>query len=241
MNTPPLKSIGLLIALTLPALHASTDTLASYVFTSGSLVSDDANADSTASSFSAGVGIAGASTSYSNGWAQVGGDQLTGATAVTLADAIAADDYFSFTLTPSNGQSLNLTQLTLGIAAYRATTASTSVVGKFYALSSIDGFTSTASLGSLNTTQKNAPPTFDVFTVALTDPRFQNITSPVEFRFYMTYNTTSSTRYVAIDDVTLTGTLTTSSVPEPSSYALLLGAALLGICAVRRHSRPACS
>ena len=241
MNTPPLKSLGLLIALTLPTLHVSADTLASYVFTSGSLVSNDANSDSTASSFSAGAGLAGVTTSYTSGWAQVGGDQLVQSqgTLTDLGTAITNNDYFTFTVAPSEGFQLNLTSLTLGVAAYRASAASTSVKASFYALSSVNGFTTANLINSIQTTQQNAPFTFDTLNVDLSSIGYQSVTAPVEFRIYMVMNTSGTTRYTAIDNITLTGTLTTSSVPEPSSYALLLGAALLGICAVRRHSRPA--
>lgn len=224
-----------LTLLAASCLTAHAEVLADYSFTDGSLLSADTNLDSAASPFSAGGGILGTSTSFDKGWAQVGGDQLTNHY-VTLADAIVADDYFTFTLTPQSGFTLNLTQLTLNIAAYRANGASTSIQGHFFVLSNVDGFTSAGSISSTSAIQQNSPFAFTSFDVNLADARFQGLAGPVEFRIYMHYNTQDASRFVAIDNVTLTGTLS-SNIPEPTTYASIIGACGLALAAgCRRRS-----
>jgi len=214
-----------LLAVILSALLAGSPVrsavLTEYTFTSGSTAASNVDPNAVASAFSAGTGIP--SATFTSGWAQTPGSELPQSPATGLAEAITGNDYFSFTLNAAPGYALNLTQLTMGVAAYRASGASTSVRGNFYALSSINGFTTSALINTIETAQQNSPFTFVTFTIDLAGAAYQNLTSPVEFRIYMEYNTVSTARYLAIDDVVLSGTI--AAIPEPSTGLLLLGSA----------------
>ena len=53
------------------------------------------------------------------------------------------------------------------------------------------------------------------------------------FRIYL--QTPTSNQGIAFDDIVINGTVSATAVPEPSSFALLAGAAFLGFAALRRR------
>lgn len=125
-----MKRRFLLLPLVAAALvgNANSATLASYdfgttvstSFASLSLTSADADANSTAGAFAAGAGITNLFSRPGNPGRSIvaslastfsTGPVLLGVDSTTAAGAITSDDYFTFTLTPSGGFKLNLTQL----------------------------------------------------------------------------------------------------------------------------------
>ena len=94
-----------LAGLTSFAMAANADILANYPFTSSSRASTDVNPDSAASSFGDGAGITSAiDVTRGNAAPSVGvvSDQID---ASTNAGAVTANDYVTFTLTPSSESS----------------------------------------------------------------------------------------------------------------------------------------
>ncbi len=108
-------------------------------------------------------------TNYNGGNGLTGRDQ----TAMTLADAIALDDYVTFTVTPATGHQLTVTQL-------RPRPVSQNRVRTFTVMSSVGGFTTGAALGTFTTqaNQNHAIITLPIAGVA-------DQTEPVEFRIYV--------------------------------------------------------
>ncbi len=130
----------------------------------------------------------------------------------TLADAA----YCTFTITPEAGKSLSLTNIT-----FQASVSGASSPRAFYLFSSVEGFTESKLLlgnsndsangGTLSTSYKNQ-------SVTLSGTAYQNITSPVEFRFYIQVPGNYAT--LRFDNIAIEGSL--ASIPEPSNAAICL-------------------
>ncbi|NTW54873.1 MAG: PEP-CTERM sorting domain-containing protein [Chlorobaculum sp.] len=147
----------------------------------------------------------------------------TGLTAVTgtanryiasgwsTTSAPGANSYFTFTLDANPGYKVNFTNFVYTGQAGNAGNAPTS----FAFRSSVDGFV--ADIGS---------PTATGTTIDLSAPQFQNLTNPIEFRFYG-YNAAGTSGRYSINNYTFNGTV--AAVPEPASIALLgVGSLLMG-------------
>lgn len=163
-----------------------------------------------------------------------GGDDLFArATLVAdnLADAIANNDYITFTIDPQAGFELDLTDISWDW------TANTSIEnGEWFALSllsSIDGFTEANVIATSTNSRDGAgtltlgPETFD-----LSASEFQNLTSAIEFRLYFTSNANLAGDLMRLDNLTVNGSLTAGfaqAVPEPSSELLVSLTILLGM------------
>ena len=182
---------------------ASSDAaiLANYNFT-GATASVDADANSTATSFTSNYPSDSGLSGAGNYFVRV---QVTPAVATTT-------NYFTFTVTAASGFTLNLTDLALKTALVDPSNPS----GTTFVRSSVDGYAS--DLGSYTQTGTSGS-TFTDRSIDLSGAAYQNL-STITFRIYHYDNTdsTSSTGLVhRIDDVVLNG----SAVPEPASIALL--------------------
>lgn len=115
--------------------------------------------------------------------------------------------YFTFTLDANPGYEIDFTSF-----VYTGQASATGPTS-FAFSSSLDGFAST--IGS---------PTATGTTIDLSAAAYQNLISPIEFRFYA-WGASASTGTFSINDFTFNGTV----VPEPTSAlaGLLLGAGLL--------------
>lgn len=147
----------------------------------------------------------------------------------TLAGAITGNNYLSFTIAPEAGQTIALVNsISLHFRRVNESLSPTS----FALLSSVDGFTDTAVLGSFTETttdQQTLHPAFGNLNIT-------NITEPVEFRIYG-YNTGGVAQGIHIgpheanpfgESDTQNMTVAVFGIPEPSSVLLLaLGAALM--------------
>ena len=126
-----------------------------------------------------------------------------------MADAIAANDYVSFTVTPDAGYKLDLSTLTLK-AGYTNSRADTFDALTKSVLSNVDGFTEPALLGEVATDNSVALDTSGDFiyqdlTIDLSAlARFQGITTATEFRVYI-YDDNNYSPYHRLDDVVLSG------------------------------------
>lgn len=147
----------------------------------------------------------------------------------SLASAITAGDYLSFTVTPAGGSNFSLSSLSVlfGVA--------TAVTNFNVALtSSASGFSAGNELWSLSFS--SASPAAESISVA-SFSNLQNSTTAIEFRLYGWRDTTGTTTFRIRDnsggDFSISGT--TSAVPEPAAYAVLVGIAGLIVAVWRRR------
>ncbi len=147
------------------------------------------------------------------------------------ANAVAAADFYSFTLTPNVGSMAGLSNLTFVTdATYGATVSYTA---NFFIRSSIDGFAS--NITAFSDGPGTSGTAFNARSVDLTGAAFQNLSSAVEFRVYLFHTGTDALNTNAItrsDTYVLNGTM--SPVPEPS-VGVFGGLAALIIGALRRR------
>jgi len=159
------------------------------------------------------AGVAGGSLGFANS-----------GNATTLATAITANLYHSFTLTPSSGFELNISGVT-----YNADASSTTSTFNFNLLSSVTGFTSSDSLGSFSVINGgNASGTINLSG----NSALQGVDSTIEFRIYVSRSAGSGTASYYADDGVNSGLFSingsVAAVPEPSTWALIgLGSAFM--------------
>lgn len=164
--------------------------------------------------------------SGTNGWAAAPTSEIVGTSGVpgTEATSFSGNDHFSFKITPAAGFSLSLTQLRFSTAFHSSGTFN--LTGWYFVRSSRDGFA--ANIGTVYSEShvNSTNPAFTEHLLDLSGAPYQDITSDVTFRIYLYDNSNSETRWMAIDDVILEGTV--SAIPETSSLAFMLpGLALL--------------
>lgn len=146
----------------------------------------------------------------------------------SLAAAITDGDYLSFSLTPAGGTGFSVSSMGLLFGVSTAVTNFNVAL-----LSSATGLTAGDSLWSLafSSTSPAAQ------TVALAGvPGLQNLTSAVEFRLYGWRDVSGTTTFRIRDnsgnDLSVFGA--TSAIPEPATYAAILGAIGLVLAARTR-------
>lgn len=160
----------------------------------------------------------------------------------SLAGAMTASHFLSFTFMPT--EAVDLTALTFRFGAGNASSVANAVVytGTWAVFSSVGGFDSVDELGTGSSSQVALGP--NVFTpnwvnynVDLTS--LGTASAPVEFRIYFwDDNATASSNFqLRFDDIVLTASA--AAIPEPGTYALLLGLAGVGLVAVRRRQQVA--
>lgn len=229
--------VCLCACLGMTAVPAWSDTLVQYNFpATSSWDSSDTDPNSVASTFTfSGMGTSGSSHGRSS--ATTGphlntiytrGSVLT----TTDADALAGADYYSFTLTPGSGYNANLTSLTF-LADATQGGGTISYTANFFVRSSLDAYSS--NLGTFSDgPSSSANASFNLHTVDLTAPAFQNLDAAVTFRIYLYHTGTDALSTNAItrsDTYTLNGTMV--AVPEPTTI-LLMGLAVSTLWGLRR-------
>lgn len=139
------------------------------------------------------------------------------------AAAFANDAYWTFTVTPDSGFSMDLESLTFDLL----TRNSIRPIG-YYLASSVDGFDTP--IGSAVNDLHQAD--WDTKTFDLSGSQYQGLTDPVEFRLYQWDQGLGGSSGSAwnFDNVTLNGDV----VPEPASLALLSAGGLLMLVRRRR-------
>lgn len=144
-------------------------------------------------------------------------------TASTWTGAAPGANYFEFTLTPAVGYEFSVTGASFG---YRATSSGPIA---FALRSSADGFAADLASGTFV-----ADSTW--YASGTVPVSLAGLDSATTFRLYGS-GASSSLGTLRVDDFTLTGGAT--AVPEPSTWATLLGAAALAAAAWRRRTRSA--
>jgi hypothetical protein len=165
---------------------------------------------------------------------------------VTYANAFTTGNFVTFSVTANSGFNITLDSISFQVAAATSTTTanrafhlvSETSTGAFSASSTVLASDTTANAGGTlplqnalnanNTTPKD-------YSVSLSSLNVISEGTTRIFRFYIQTDTAS--QGIAFDDIVLNGTVSASAVPEPSSFALIAGASLLGLalCSRRRQ------
>ena len=228
-------AVGLMTSASLSAA-----TIAEYTFATGSDAATSVDANLSASVFGLGTGLTNSGISSNGNAFSRASDTTT--TSISVATAIANNDYFSFTVDADDGFEANLSSLTLRYGYSQSNESFGAKDFKAYVFSSVDGFVDagdilghlelTTSDFSNTTTYPGANPNL---TVALSGAQFQSIATVTEFRIYLADTTNGGAYIHRIDNVTLNGEVV-AVVPEPGTYALMGGLLALGYVMVRRRS-----
>jgi len=222
MKTPSFLATALLI---FPGVSSAV-TLTTFAFGTGPSAPATVNGV-TATTISYGSGLGTARTSAAT-FAPSGANALglitNAATPTTVADAVTANSFFTFSITPAAGTSIQLIQFSLW-ANYSTNQESANELA--LQINTGSGFQ------TIGTT------TFDVtggatggaqYFIPITG--FDNVTGTAQFRVVM-YDSAGVTwnLFTRIDDMTITGNI----IPEPSSALLIAAVSVLGLR--RKRSR----
>jgi len=141
----------------------------------------------------------------------------------TLASTLDPNDYFSVTLSPNSGFSLDLTSIVFD--ERRSGTG----IREWSLFSSADNF-------ATGITSVSVPDNTDTRTQNTVNlgSSFTGLTDTTEFRWYG-FSAESGVGTWRLDNVVLNGSIT--AVPEPSTYALATAVVLIGFGIVRRKCR----
>lgn len=244
MNSPLRTRLGAFVAvaasLCAAAVSSGQETVAHYT------LNTDTSSSASSSLASASVLSLTAGGTRTISPAGVGLDAIAGSYAKTnssngvadsLALALSGNQYLGFTITPT--ESLNVLSLGFDFAVSNNTTSVDPYIGSWAVFSSATGFTAGDSLGTGSISTPKSTGLTAVWSSVSVNLQsvgaLQNTAvSPIDFRIYFWDNaiTTNSTNLaVRLDDIELTA----SAIPEPGTYAALIGLAALGFVALRRR------
>ena len=230
MRTKGLKIIAGLALMLAPTVGVAE--IANYDFVASSdAASADANVVAGTFDPTDIFGAAGGRSTYQN----ASGVYFIRSSATTdyILDAIAGDDYLSFTITPNGGYSMNLTNLTFD---YGYTSTASNQIGKIltaYLLTDIDGFTNELDvLDSQTITVTNVAGASSIpyqpVTIDLSGVQFQDVATATEFRIYLTDDATDNDVIHRLDNVVLDGLVVlngsvgdTTAVLDPEEIAIV--------------------
>lgn len=152
-----------------------------------------------------------------------------------LGDARRNSQVLTFSLSLQSGYSFSLSSVSFDLAA----NANGQVqVSQAFVYTDRDGQTTPVAVGAAtDPSSDNAPSPFSPsFSTDLSsDPLYQNVTGPINFSLYVFGSNPSG--LIFLDNIRVEGS--TALVPEPSTWALLLGGAgLLAFIPPRRRSVP---
>ncbi|MDQ3120471.1 MAG: PEP-CTERM sorting domain-containing protein, partial [Verrucomicrobiota bacterium] len=136
------------------------------------------------------------------------------------APTSASTDYYTFTLTPIVGVSLDFTTLRLDAATLTTVAVGTANSYSISLQTSLNNYTTNVGSFTVNNTTAFANLSFDLSSFAATTG-----TTPVEFRIVIRDDNASTVRGLLIDNVVLSANV----VPEPATY-MLMGIGVL-VCA----------
>jgi hypothetical protein len=215
------------------AVRSDAAILAEYRFNSSLRISTDTDLFTVATSFNDGAGWTASFDAVRGNPTPSLAVDSTQTNGATEANVVAANDYFTFTLTPVAGMQMTLTRFAFDYANY--SNDATFPTEAFFVRCSLDNFT--ADLDSPVTALPASAGAFTTELINLNNPAFQNITTSVEFRIYIGDTANNANRGALIDNAGILGT--TAPIPEPSTWALIVGGAgfLFSACRLRRKSR----
>lgn len=146
-----------------------------------------------------------------------------------FSDASSGGDYITFSITPTSGNQLSLSGATITFALQNSATGP-----DFYSVrSSVDTFGSDLSASS--TALNAAGATTSTSLTLPTSVSYTGLTGAVEFRIYG-WGASSGVGTMSVNAWSMTGGV--SAIPEPSTYAAILGGVVLaGALWQRRRPR----
>ena len=181
-------------------------TLLQYALTGSSFA-----ATTVASGVTGGVATSNLLTSFTAGNNGYSSDPVSSAGpasgATSAATAITADAYFYITITPTSGNSISLTTLTMNMARGGAATPR-----GYDVRSSADDYAST--LGTADLTAQRT--TFQAISIDLSGASFQGVTSSITFRIYVYAPSTANV--IDWDDLTINGTVASSGTVDQEGF-----------------------
>lgn len=226
----PRASLFFVLIGLLPAASASASNLVNYTFT-GSVYTPT----------SSDPGVVGSSVTFGSGLTSQGISGANGSPAPSLyvfANVIdevvsaTSNDYVTFTVTAADGYTINLSAFSFSYTVNSSTATPTTESGTFTVRSSIDSYADNiASFDKAAVSGQNNGWT-STGDISLSGSSYQGLTS-ITFRIFLSDNIATSQYAMRIDNLLLTGAAV-SSVPEPSSVALIGGVVSLVAVAFRR-------
>lgn len=236
-----------LLATVLAGLAASAahsfaqTTLALFSFTGSSFASTDAEPNTVAGTLAvSGLGPSNNSTSgYSISSTTISGGTTPhlfvshGAMPGDESTAISGGSYLGFSLTIDPAQTVTLAQMSLKAVLTVPTGSSATNSGTIFLRTSADNYAST--VGSQTLTGATVPGSSSFTTYNYNLSGLGSVAGTIDFRVYLYDNVSTGTSGAGLrlDDITLTGT----PIPEPGTYALMIGACSLGWVGTRRRPR----
>lgn len=220
-----------LIAVAAPALYAQS-IVAEYNFTAGT-ASVDSDQTSVASVFGNDAGFTPTINSTAGNpfpSIQATADQISGSgSPIATPTTPVTTDYYTFTITPVAGFTLDFVSLRLDAATLTTVASGTNNSFNLSLQTSLNNFATNIAIYTVGNNT-----TFSNFEWDLSSFSSTSGTTPVEFRIAIRDDNSASTRGLLIDNVVLSANV----VPEPSTYAMMgLGVALLvGMQRFRRKS-----
>lgn len=202
LNRPVAGACAALLAASALAAPAAAEPVARYVFAGEDpTLSSDKDSATEAGKFKIGPGL---EADYNRDTVSDGGAPVIFAkghtTAASEDEALTAEDYFSFTVTPGD-QPLNLAQLTLEASA---SWGNATHYG-FAVYTSVDGFDS-ADAHVFSTGEVVAPNTqFKQYKIDLSADKFQGLTEPIEVRIYVWDGAKQPFSQLRLDTIVLHG------------------------------------
>gem|GEM_PF-6834818 len=195
--------------------------LAEYTFPNAggtSFASSDTDALTEASLFGSGAGFSLSQTTATGFTSE--GLGLSDGLGDGPGSAIAANDFFTFSIDGVGGETFSLGSISLDV------NRSANGAQDFFLFSSVGGFTA----GDQIATALDIPATGSSIDFTFTDPAFSNLTD-IEFRIYVDDRASNSSNASAtfVDNIVVT-----SAIPEPSA-SMLLG--LGGLALLSRRKR----
>lgn len=217
--------IFLAVVVSLLTLSASAQvTLVSWDVNAQNAVSSATLAGSLAANISDGSLSLGTGVSASSATGTFG---ASGFNQTTLASAITANDYISFTITPAAGYAISISSISYLVGKSSGSTSFSAVL-----TSDKTGFNAAAALDTYSFS--SASPTVRSITLTSTSV-LQSITAATEFRIYGVSSNTDTFRVRDNSGVDLSINGTVSAIPEPSSYAVVTVSAILVAAALKRR------
>ena len=226
-----MKLIQMILAVSLGA-SLCRGQIVTYTFETDVKTSATADSNLTASIFDSSDGT----TSFVSG-----ADSSATAISENGWDGTAGDKYFEFTLTAQSGYQIDITSLTFNHRAGGGTPQTTIELR-----TSTNAFSGGWTSGTLQTVSNSATRQSSSFASSgansgirsVTIAGIEDVTSAITVRVIAS-GSASSTATFAVDNIEVFGTV--SAVPEPSSFAALVGLGALGMVATRRRRQKSAS